>query len=47
MQKLARLLPDAAVVTISNAGHDVHLEAVKALVRQLKRFLPHASPDPA
>lgn len=47
MQKLARLLPDGAVVTIRDAGHDVHLEAVTALVRQLRRFLPHASPDPA
>jgi pimeloyl-ACP methyl ester carboxylesterase len=38
-EQLARALPDGQTVTISNAGHDVHLQNTVEWVLALKRFL--------
>jgi pimeloyl-ACP methyl ester carboxylesterase len=38
-EQLARALPDGRTVTISNAGHDLHLENTVEWVLALKRFL--------
>ncbi len=39
VEQLARVLPDGQTVTISDAGHDVHLENTVEWVLALKKFL--------
>ena len=39
-QMMAAALPEASVVTVTGAGHDVHLDQPIALAEELLSFMP-------